>query len=457
MPTVPACPTSGSKNLLINNNKFRKTSSTVQFCGTPNNSASEQSRLSGPTEHLMPTTTGQEEDLGVLNLSTAGNSGSRVVGCGLADFFQSAFMATVKIMSWPAKAVNRVAAEFRKEQAAAEFREKQRTINMAKKTMTMDEIYKTLHEKGITGKGIQVSVLDGGIDLPEESFRNEFLKMMLPGNQHQAYVSNLIKDAAPDAQVHVLPATSHLEKTQTDQELKKLFRAAFQQPDSLTLQKLREAKMPVIQDLASKIRKEIDNGTKVINLSLSIDKGIYMTLLREIDRATKKYQEKSNLPKDDLEKGKAYLKQLNQLMNQWKRGYQSRNCNDLYKPWWDALDYAYDNGVLIVKSSGNFGKIASGNYIDPMTSKKHPALLVVGSTNEEGVISNFSSVYAHEDIQPDIAANGCGELFASHTQETDLWYLKPLQYLLQRDKLIQHGTSFSAPDLTSLYVTGSLF
>ncbi|MBY0405020.1 MAG: hypothetical protein K2X66_14060, partial [Cyanobacteria bacterium] len=89
----------------------------------------------------------------------------------------------------------------------------------------------------------------------------------------------------------------------------------------------------------------------------------------------------------------------------------------LYQPLKEALDYAYAHEVPVIVPAGNYGGHKGveadviGN-VNPMSIINHPGLIVVGSTNSKGVISDFTSEF-NDEIRPFIGGMGSDEVMSS--------------------------------------------
>ncbi len=320
------------------------------------------------------------------------------------------------------------------------------------------ELWAELHKQGLTGKGIKITMLDSGffekrkfirkpsprfftvddLDNPvkPESVRSE-------NSLHGAAVADMLKQSCPDAELTVISQTSKPKAEEFERNKAAYLKQITENPEHFSIQGVVKLLQTDIDTTALAIRKSIDQGSHVINISMGTDIDFLENI---IDFLKSGVEEEIQDLEENLTPEEKYWLKLKQLKSvsfelERLRRYPANTMLDpatikpIFQPWLDALDYASQHNVPVIQSSGNLGGYE--NYQEKEIGQAdfyslwpHPALFMIGSTNENGEISDFTSEYNHH-VQPFAAANGTKEL------------LKPYG--------MDEGTSFSAPDFTALY------
>lgn len=351
---------------------------------------------------------------------------------------------------------------------------------ISKRSVRPDQLWKELNARGITGKNLKVGVVDSGYlptkTLPEERVEyltpQDFNKLAEPadGAGHGTAVANLIARGAPESRFIIAAYSTQEQEREIHRNVYRFFKQGQENPDSVTLNGLRQIFTPMIENIARGVRATVDRGAHVVNVSLSVEQAVQMNLLmqRVLNTLTmgKKYLfslQRFRDPegfKTSMEKYMAFSKKLTELA---QANMESEVINDqikeLYKPWLEALDYAHGKGVPVVLAAGNSGGnwAKAGNLIgniNLLAAFKHPTLIVVGSANHEGEVSEFTSEM-NDELSPLIAGNGSGDI-ATQTQERRGWLSKIYSPFWAFGKKYQYenpqGTSFAAPDVALLYL-----
>lgn len=334
-------------------------------------------------------------------------------------------------------------------------------------------VYKGLHQEGIQGQGMKVGVIDIFPNL-EDSYNQNKNKMpvnavlkALSKMSHGTVVANIIRKAAPKAEILEFSSASLLPRLDYS-ALVEVLQKSREQPEELTSQNMRKALAPYIADLSTTLMNAVDSGISVVNVSiapedmlLALDQQVLMSIVNNMRKADESHLQAA-------EKDKAFNERLNALVNR-QPDLDDRlkpihaDLMAIYQPWYDALAYAAEKNVLVVVAAGNSGEVPKAAYNDGLShinplGLKHQSpdhVLVVGSTSEQGLLSDFSSEYNNR-IKPDIAANGSGQLNSQGLRPSvpsNLLRINPtLPLWLAEDYKNPHGTSIAAPDITGLYV-----
>lgn len=344
--------------------------------------------------------------------------------------------------------------------------------------LDLRSVYRDVHQEGIQGQGLKVGVLDVFPDKkPFQPNQNEKLSFKrelsdLLEIPHGTAVSNVIHSAAPKADIIHFPI---LKASKTWAEMDRVAAEYKEKPEQLTYAALRKGLQPTIADMAIQLKAAVDKGVNAINVSLVPEQLLDSFVKLEIAESNKALQRRclkmaiwGEPDLVSLETASARHRHLAALFSR-KQDLDdrlnpiSKDLMAIYQPWYDALEYAAKKNVLVVIASGNSGNapepatLAGLSHINPL-GLKQPALhnvIVVGSTNEQGELSEISSEYNNK-IQPTIAANGSGQIntrggvpglstrLARKNPTAPIWVAQTYHN--------GPGTSFAAPDITGLYV-----
>lgn len=349
-----------------------------------------------------------------------------------------------------------------------------------KRSIRPDQLWNELNQRGVTGKSMKVGIVDSGFlstsGLPKDRvqfFTPDNFKQEAPpydGAGHGTAVANLIAQGSPESSFIVVSYTTPAQEKAIQNSVMEFFKKGKENPESITLAGLRQLFKPMIENIANGVIKSVDSGASVVNVSLSVEQAVQMQLivLKALNKANIGLKRllglagvtPSDKAKETLAKYKAFEKKLTELAH---ANEVSETVNEeiksLYKPWLEALDYAHAKGVPVVVAAGNSGghNAKAGNLIgnvNLLAAFKHPALIVVGSTNSKGEVSDFTSEM-NDEVMPLVAGNGSGELRTEIVAQrgilSKLWspmggLIKEMQYATPK------GTSFAAPDITLLYL-----
>ena len=350
---------------------------------------------------------------------------------------------------------------------------------MRKKTVRPEDVYGELHKRGYTGKDIKVGIVDSGYKpvIPMLGRRN--VTILNPDDLgkrgrfrdpagHGTAVLNLVRRALPDAQFLVTPYASKKQEAKLTKDLKALLAEAKKDPSKLTIDSFRTVFSPLIENIAKGVRKSVDEGCDVVNVSLSVEQAVQGAIMMAMASVVggivaKRFSTgKDNRQKPEYKQEMEQSKQLLKILGDMSKANETTEVIDdeiksLYKPWLEALDYAQSKGATVVLASGNSGNaksLLSNNVgkVNLLAAVDHPALMVVGSTDEEGKISTFSSEY-NSEVVPDIAANGSGQISTSSNgpkRGVAKKVLRPLDGVIGRIAYANPpGTSFASPDVTA--------
>lgn len=343
------------------------------------------------------------------------------------------------------------------------------------KTIDPKDIYKELHDRGVTGKGLKIGVVDSGFK-NNRVFNKAKVDFYEPDNfdktakykdkqSHGTAVTELIRKGMPDAEFIAVSYATKEDEKEVSKIMSDLIKQAEQDPTSLKINQVREVYKPLIENLANGIKKCVDEGASVVNVSLSVEQAVKINLMFQVamQALTVPYHfGKQQISGKKNPKIDAKINLIEQLGRMISSDNVSDKVNDelklLYQPWIEALDYAHSKNVPVVLASGNSGghnNKSSDNIgqMNLLALTDHPALIIVGSTNEAGEISKFTSE-SNDVVLPDIAANGSGELQTdTRISNRSLWkkIVSPFGGIKKHEKYQNpKGTSFAAPDVTLL-------
>lgn len=343
--------------------------------------------------------------------------------------------------------------------------------------LDLGAVYQSLHQEGIQGEGFKVAVLDA---FPKQEknkkIKSDFIKaQVLSEKPHGSAVSRLIQKAAPKAEVIPFQVVGEQTYSEVWDKMRDLIAASREEPEKLTKQAVRDCLTPLIKQLSDSLRSAVDQGAMAVNVSIGPENVIQWLVNQAQAESEKRFRKQGMMMTllgtpdfEAFEAEKQYYQRLAKLfslfnpLNDRNQPIQPELLS-LYQPWYDAVSYAASKNALVVVSAGNKGKVflhaaPNGlNHINPLGLKRqgNTNVMWAASTDEAGVLSGFSSEYNNQ-IMPDIAANGSGQL---NTQGSVLLpsanWLKVNPFMafpLAEVYRNPSGTSFAAPDLVGLYV-----
>lgn len=355
---------------------------------------------------------------------------------------------------------------------------------LKRKSIRPSEIYAELHQRGITGKGLRITVVDSGCRptalLPKERLTvytsDDLTKPAKYQDSmgHGTAVASLVADACPDAQVTGISVGGVTSTMSEKKSMNAYLKNAETTGVKPTIEGLRESVLAeYLLQLSQAVEKGLADGSQVINISLGDGDAVRVNLENMIARSdrtldhlkrkqkwlgwmsparAKRYEAAIEAERDKREP-------LLILQNQEMTTPYDVSAPWL-QPWKQALDKAHEKGVPVLVSSGNAGtqyleRLTTGDNPDALTVMEHPALLLVGSTDEAGEVSIFSEVH-NGAAKPFMAANGSGEL-----ETVTAWpefgilstLLNPVGLIAKKINYTNpSGTSFSDPDAASLFL-----
>lgn len=344
--------------------------------------------------------------------------------------------------------------------------------------LDLRSIYREIHEQGIQGQGFKVGILDVFSDQKgskpkiqeKQSFQREFSAFL--AMPHGSAVSSVIQATVPKAQLMHFPV---LRTSKVLAEMDKVMAEFKEKPEELTFTALRKGLRPAITEMGINLKAAVDAGVNAINVSLGPEQLLDTFVQFEVAeylKASKRQGLKRFLPGEpDLETlmaESAYFNRLVQLLIRdddvdERLNPISKELIEIYQPWYDALEYAAKKNVLVVIGSGNNGNapesaVVEGlSHINPLglQQPKRHNVMVVGSTNEQGMLSPFSAEYNNK-IQPDIAANGSGQIntqgIAPALSHRLAWKNPTAPFWVAQIFQNSPGTSIAAPQITGLYI-----
>ncbi len=347
-----------------------------------------------------------------------------------------------------------------------------------KKTIDPKDIYKELNDRGITGKNVKVGVIDSGYKA-NRIFNKPKLTHFKPSSieqpaknsdplGHGTAVTNLIARGLPDAAFINIAYGEKADNKRMQKEINKILKAAKKDPKNLDINDIRRAFTPMIENIAKALVKSVDEGADVVNVSLSVEQGVKMMIMinlymQAVMIGGSFVKSKFTGDRSSLKERMKYLSALDNVMD-------ANNKNDkvtdelkaIYQPWLDALDYAHSENVPVVLAAGNSNghkNVAPDNigHLNLLALIDHPALIMVGSTNEAGEVSKFTSE-ANDIVQPLMALNGSGEVDTDIRRPDTGWVkrlIAPFGRLVAHEKYRNPpGTSFAAPDGALMIAAG---
>lgn len=304
-----------------------------------------------------------------------------------------------------------------------------------KRSVSPKELWSTLLKRGIQGQNTKVAIIDTG-GKPKSSLPDAQMEVITPNNQHTGLgflipgtsLVNIIAEASPESTFLIFPAITRENAKEILKKANALYNKAMENPEVFDLVEIKKLYAPVIENIAGAVKKAVDNGADVINISYNLEQTAlaylmmrmattYVTLgalkLESLFRGTDSPQVKSRkLQQQNL---KALIQKSRSLLMDQKltRSIDDALCQ-LYAPLTEALDYAYAKDVPVIMGAGNFGghtgrKADVIGNVHPLSVINHPGLIVVGSTDCNGVVNETTSEY-NDQVRPFIGANGSGEI-----------------------------------------------
>lgn len=304
-------------------------------------------------------------------------------------------------------------------------------ISASRRAITPSKLYGELLKRGVSGKGLKVAVICTS-DKPKEKLpENQMtvitpdnegtgLSLIMPGNQ----LINLIAEASPDSTFMVCPAITRANAKKIFKEANEIFHRAKSDPESLDIREIRRVYEPIIQNIANGVKRAVDDGANVIHISFNLEQLALIYLFYRLARTymdlgmlklKRQFLKKgSELEKANLSTQERYSRLLKLSRGMVKEHKQTQSIGEdfkqLYSPLKEALDYAYSREIPVVVASGNYGGHEGtkpdviGN-VNPLTIINHPGLIVVGSTEADGNVSETTSEY-NDEIRPFIGGLG---------------------------------------------------
>lgn len=369
-----------------------------------------------------------------------------------------------------------------------------------KKKLSPQDIWKPLHDQGVDGQGMIMGIVDSGLNVSPYLKKEQISvfdprepgKEMAPNDPHGhgCAVGGILSQALPKSKI-VGVSIYKQQKAQTKaffKHYRTYLGEVIRGDKPLTRSGILGGMSAMIEDMASGVRINVDQGAQVINVSMGSDKNnvagpIFLSGLAVAPAYAFTQALATLLPpiggwKERKQALRTQAKQLQQSLQNWRTmttqdtltPEDKQQLAQIFKPWTEALDYAYAHNVPVVLAAGNSGPLPLS---PPKKKSKSPsdnsgprerlalinlfglfpnkALISVGSTNSQGVISHFTSQWKPNHT-PLLAGNGNGELTTYGKPDRSLLskILFPLSGLLRREMLESpKGTSFASPDISA--------
>ncbi len=349
------------------------------------------------------------------------------------------------------------------------------------KVIKPQELWADLHARGIKGQGVKIGVIDGFYEVPSglpgspPKIKNltyydardlEGPQSPLPNEKQKIRHANatlqLISEGCPESEIVFIRREVRDEsysKEAYDDDMEKL--------DSHTDEAFSEILRDKAEDniekninIGKSIKKLVDEGCQVINISLSRPLGFEEEIIEVKNQLFKFKALQWRGEKIEIKDGKFYrhndngvilriwnfnaegpafvdrtdltpeetaLKQKQErLLKLLKKAQKALLDTDLtannpYQHWVDALEYANEKGVMVVIGAANEGarpldvRQSQLEQTNLHTLFDSPNLFLVGSTNADGEMSGWTSELSNR-IKPTNAANGDKEIWLEGLQ-----------------------------------------
>lgn len=327
----------------------------------------------------------------------------------------------------------------------------------------LKEAYKEFHKAGFKGQDVVIGIVDSGavasMKVPRRrlavySAEDFSHKKWFPSDKgfHGQFVTHMLAEALPKAKfVVAIPDRKSVDLKVEAQE-KELF-GRIKNGEDITLSDFRKIEILNLELIAECIKQTIEKGATHVNVSLGFDDAIDDRLKEEI-AAVDQTIKHSFVGRVENE---AYKAKLEALLSSCHNESLSNDLKTLYeKAMQPALDSADEHDAIIYAAAGNSGgHTGNSDSIDKGNSLgfiNHPNLVLVGSVNHKGEISDWTTEH-----NANFADNGSGEILVPIVsppsgKDLPLWRRCIYQYVKLTNKLGFHirtsqdeGTSFASP------------
>lgn len=306
------------------------------------------------------------------------------------------------------------------------------------------QLWHELNKRGLTGKGQKIAVISPWgkpkntlsgpkcKEIKPEPKRNYF-QLFFPGSP----IINLISEGAPDATMLVMPALSQDHTKDLLKKANEIYKQAIDNPEKFDLLEVRKLYQPIVEEIAQSVDRSIEEGATQVVISFNPEQTMLGFLFARMAltymdlgwRGTRKLfmsKKSKSWAYNEAQRAKKWtlIDKCKNLLKEGKHSFPIENdLVAVYKPLKEALDRAYAKRVPVIIESGNYGghkgnrPNAMGN-MNPLCLIDHPGLIIVGSTNCDGKISDYTSEY-NDSIHPMIGAFGSNAVVTKRTSVFD--------------------------------------
>jgi hypothetical protein len=310
-----------------------------------------------------------------------------------------------------------------------------------RRTIHPRNLWKELEKRGVKGENTKIAVITTG-SRPDNRMRQDKMAVIPPNNQKTGLwflpagpVVTLIEEGSPESTVLLFPAVTKHNAKEMLKQANALYKMAKETPDALNPVDIRRIYAPVIGNIAQAVHRAVAEKADVIHIAFNPEHSAMAYLLSRMALAylnigylktLQPFQGKAGKEANAQQRERYWrlIQCSKSLVREQKQVLAvSDALRDLYEPLRDALDAAYKNNIPVVIDAGNYGG-HKGNRADvvgninPLCLVDHPGLLVVGSTNSQGVISDFTSE-CNDIIHPFVGALGSHEVDSRRTSVLD--------------------------------------
>jgi hypothetical protein len=306
------------------------------------------------------------------------------------------------------------------------------------------QIWSELNKRGLTGKEQKIAVISSW-GKPKDNMKKQKLTEIKPDKTWSDFrlffpgspVMNLISEGAPDASFIALPALSRKDTRELLIKANEIYSKAVNNPVGFDLIEVRKLYAPIVNQISNSIDTAVKEGATQIVISFNPEQTMIGYLfarmaLTYMDLGWRKVKSgflpsQSGVAKRNNDARASRWNLIEKCKNLLKEGKHAFPIQDelvaVYAPLKEALDKAYVKNIPVIIEAGNYGghkgnrPNAMGN-MNPLCLIDHPGLIIAGSTDQQGQISDYTSEY-NDAIQPTVGALGSHEVVAKRTSVFD--------------------------------------